>query len=77
MLIPNFGKSHTIKTNKRIAVIIRKIVFDRLSLTLLGISILLVLLLSFLFKNGRINDIANIIKINKSISRAIKIVSQF
>ena len=78
---PNFGKSHTNKTNKKIAIIIRKIVFICLNLTLLGVSILLilflVLLLSFVFKNGRNNDIANNIKISRRISRIIEIVSQF
>ena len=74
---PNFGKSHNNRAKKITTELIIKIVFDCLKLLLSELSILstalLVLLISFVFKNGRNIHITNKIKTKKRIRRTIKI----
>ncbi len=78
-LIPNFGRSQIITANKIKAPIINKMVFLFLRLLRSGSSILsivcLVLLLSFILKNGRNSHNTNKIRIIKRIRRTIKIFS--
>ena len=80
-LIPNFGRSQTTNAINNTAIITIKAVFCCLKLLPLASRIFstvsLVLLLSFVFKNGRNIHAANKIRINKRIIRIIKIFSLF
>ena len=79
--IPSFGKSQKAKAIKIVTITIIKILFNCLNLLWSEFSILstasLVLVLSFVFKNGLKIHITNKIKIIKSIRRTIIICFPF